>query len=68
MGLKNIHVLFISMAIALCLAFGTWCVSMYRDQGGIGYVAVAIGSFACALGLVFYGNWFLRKMKGIDSR
>jgi hypothetical protein len=68
MGLKNIHVLFISMAIVLCLAFGTWCVTMYRDQQGTGYLAVGVGSFVCAVGLVVYGNWFLRKMKGIDSR
>jgi len=66
MGLKNIHVVFISMAIALSLGFGTWCVSMYRDEGGGGYLAVAIVSFACAVGLTVYGNWFLKKMKGID--
>ena len=67
MGLKNIHIVFISMAIALCLGFGTWCVSMYRDLGGGGYLVVGIVSFVCALGLTVYGNWFLKKMKGIHQ-
>jgi hypothetical protein len=65
MGLKNIHLLFISMAIALALGFGAWCVWMFRNQGGGGYLLVSAGSFAAGLGLAVYGNWFLRKMKGI---
>jgi hypothetical protein len=65
MGLKNIHLLFISMAIALAVGFGAWCVWMFRNQGGGGgYLLVGAGSFATALGLAVYGNWFLRKMKG----
>jgi hypothetical protein len=65
MGLKNIHVLFISMAVALCLGFGTWCVVMYRNLAAGGYLVVGILSFACALGLTIYGNWFVKKMRGI---
>jgi hypothetical protein len=64
MGLKNIHLLFISMAIALALGFGAWCVWMFRGQGGGGYLAVGAASFATGIGLVVYANWFLRKMKG----
>jgi len=64
MGLKNIHLLFISMAIALALGFGAWCVWMFRVQGGGGYLVVAAGSFLIGIVLTVYGNWFLRKMKG----
>jgi len=64
MGLKNIHLLFISMAIALTLGFGGWCVWMFRGQGGGGYLAVGAASFATGVALVVYGNWFLKKMKG----
>ena len=64
MGLKNIHLLFISMAIALALGFGAWCVWMFRGQGGGGYLVVAAGSFFTGIVLTVYGNWFLRKMKG----
>ena len=66
MGLKNIHLLFISMAIATCLGFGAWCVWRFRDVGGGAYLVAGIGSFGIAVGLTAYGNWFLKKMKGIQ--
>lgn len=65
MGLKNIHIVFISMAIALALGLGSWCVSMYRDEGGAGYLAASLLSFGTAVGLAAYGTWFLKKMKGM---
>jgi hypothetical protein len=67
MGLKNIHVVFISMAIALCLGLGWWCVVMFRNQGGPSYLVFGLASFGAALGLTVYGNWFLRKMKGLHT-
>jgi hypothetical protein len=66
-GLKNIHLLFISMAVALCLGFGAWCVWRFRDVGGAGLLAAAVASFGSGLGLTFYGNWFLKKTKGMSS-
>ena len=67
MGLKNIHLLFISMAVALCLAFACWSVWMYGDQGPGGYLAVAVVALSAAVGLVVYGSWFLKKMKGLHT-
>jgi hypothetical protein len=67
MGLKNIHLVFISMAVALCLAFASWAVWMYEYQGPGGYLAVAALALSAAVGLVIYGNWFIRKMKGLHT-
>ena len=67
MGLKNIHLVFISMAVALCLVFGGWSVWMYRDQGQGGYLAVAVVALSAAVGLIVYGSWFLKKMKGLHT-
>ncbi len=67
MGLKNIHLFFIAMAVALSVAFGAWCVWMYSTQGGGGYLVVAGVSFASALALVGYANWFLYKMRGMPD-
>lgn len=67
MGLKNIHVVFISMAIALGLAVGSWALSMYGDGGGRGYLVFAALSFASAVGLAVYGSWFLKKTKDLGS-
>ena len=67
MGLKNIHLLFISMAVALCLGFGSWCIWRFREVGGAGLLVAGIGSFVSGLALTIYGNWFVKKMKGISS-
>ena len=67
MGLKNIHLVFISMAVALCLAFASWSVWMYEYQGPASYLAVAVVAVSAALGLILYGSWFLRKMKGLPT-
>lgn len=67
MSLKNIHVVFITLATLLCLLFASWCWEAYRAEGGAGMLAFAVGSFGAALGLVVYGTWFLRKMKGIGT-
>lgn len=67
MGLKNIHLVFISMAVALCVAFTSWSLWMYRDQGQGGYLAAAVVAFCAAVGLILYGSWFLKKMKGLHT-
>jgi hypothetical protein len=68
MGLKNIHLLFIAMAVALCVAFGAWCVWMYGAQARWGYLVGGAVSFAAALGLMAYGNWFLNTRKGMHDQ
>jgi hypothetical protein len=67
LGLRNIHVVFIAMAIALCLGFGAWCILRFRGEAGVGYLVFGIASFAVAVVLTAYGNWFLKKkIKGSD--
>jgi hypothetical protein len=56
MSLKAFHVFFISVAVLLCLGFGVWCLRQ------TGYLAMGIGSFVVAVGLVCYEIVFLRKL------
>ncbi|MGH7821042.1 MAG: hypothetical protein ACRD2A_08215 [Vicinamibacterales bacterium] len=67
MSLKNIHLLFISLSTALSIFFGSWCVWIYRDGAGLGYLAGGILSFAAAFALALYGNWFVRKMRRLPT-
>ncbi len=67
MGLKNIHLLFIAMAVTLSVAFGAWCVWMFGAEGRWGYLVGGATSFAAAAGLVGYGSWFLNMRKGIPN-
>lgn len=60
MSLKLFHVVFIAAALALALWTGMWALG----EGSAVWLAVA--SFAAAAGLVVYGAWFLRKMRGVS--
>ncbi len=67
MGLKTFHIFFIVVSTALCVAFGLWSIGDYSAHGGgTASLATGIGSFICALVLVCYGVWFLRKLKNVS--
>jgi len=62
MSLKAFHVLFVTVATLLTLGFGVWSLRV-REAG---YLSLGVISMAVAAGLVIYGVWFLRKMKGVS--
>lgn len=63
MSLKAFHIIFIIFSTLLALGVGMWCLWVDLVEGAPVYLAGAIASFACALGLIIYGIWFYRKMK-----
>jgi len=63
MSLKAFHIIFIIFSTLLALGVGAWCVWVNLVEGVPIYLAGAIASFTCAVGLVIYGFWFYRKMK-----
>jgi hypothetical protein len=63
MSLKAFHIVFVIFSTLLALGVGAWCVWVNLVEGVQIYLAGAVASFACALGLVVYGFWFYRKMK-----
>ncbi len=67
MGLKSFHVFFIVAATLLALGFGMWSVSAWLDNRGGMWLAMGIGSFAVAIGLMVYGWWFLKKLRNVSS-
>jgi hypothetical protein len=65
-SLKAFHVLFIAAATVLAGGLGVWCLREHAAASdGAGTIACAVASFAAAAGLVAYGTWFLRKVKGL---
>jgi hypothetical protein len=63
MSLKAFHIVFIILSTLLALGTGVWCLWVDLVEGAPIYLAGAIASFICAVGLVVYGVWFYRKMK-----
>ena len=65
MGLKAFHIFFIVVSLALCLGFGVWATKDFGQSGNWVHLALGVGSFIGSGGLVWYGIWFLRKLKGV---
>jgi len=63
MSLRAFHLLFIALSVLLAAFFAAWALGQYRVEQRIVYVVTAIGSFACAAGLVWYGMSFQRKTR-----
>jgi len=65
MGLKGFHVFFVCVATLCAFGFGGWAVLDYQRTSSGGTLAMAVLSFVAAVALVFYGLWFLRKLKNV---
>ena len=63
MSLKAFHIFFIVLSTLLALAFGVWGVDDFNRSGSRVHLALGVGSFLASGALVWYGIWFLRKLK-----
>jgi hypothetical protein len=66
MSLKAFHVFFVVVSTLLALGFGVWSVADYSRTGQGGTLAMGIAGFVGAGVLVWYGFWFLRKLKNVS--
>ena len=66
MSLKAFHVFFVIVSTLCALGFGAWAVADYLRTGSGGALAMGILGFAAAVALVWYGLWFLRKLKNVS--
>ena len=65
MSLKAFHIFFIILSTLLALALGVWAVDDFNRSGSLLHLALGVGSFIASGGLVWYGIWFLRKLKNV---
>ncbi len=63
MSLKAFHVFFVIVSVLCALGFGGWSVADYQRTGHGSVLLLGILGFVAAAVLVFYGFWFLRKLK-----
>lgn len=63
MSLKAFHLIFITMAVLLCLIFGGWCLGSDYARAHAGYGAAGYGSFVFAVLLVVYEIVFLKNLR-----
>lgn len=65
MSLKAFHIFFVSVSFLLSLGVSFWAFREYSDEKGTGYVMLGVGILLFAAALVWYGKWFLDKLKDI---
>jgi hypothetical protein len=66
MSLKAFHLVFITASTMLALGFAVWSGLQYAEVGGTMNLTCGIGSVLCAGGLVWYGKYFLKKLKNVS--
>ena len=64
MSLKAVHIVFVIAALLLCAGFGWWSLAAFGETGSGTSLALGVLSLVASGVLVYYGFWFLRKLKG----
>jgi hypothetical protein len=67
MSLKAFHIIFITVSSALALGCGVWLlVSGFSADGTKKDIFFGLGSLVGAAALIFYGRYFLKKLKNVS--
>ncbi|MCH7812905.1 MAG: hypothetical protein IID40_02675 [Planctomycetes bacterium] len=66
MSLKAFHVFFVALSVLLAAGFGGWALNEYRNEGGVANLILGVTSLLGGIGLIVYGRWFLRKLRGVS--
>ncbi|HTO98483.1 MAG TPA: hypothetical protein VMK66_15650 [Myxococcales bacterium] len=66
MSLKAFHVFFVIVSVLCALGFGAWGIGDWMRTGRHGSLVLAVLGFLAAAALIWYGFWFLRKLKNVS--
>ena len=66
MSLKIFHIFFVTVSILFCLGFSFWYFREYARVDGAVNLLLACGTLLFTAALLWYGKWFLNKLKGIE--
>ena len=64
MSLKAFHIVFVVVSVLFTAGFGYWSLTEFKMAGDGLMLTLSLTSFVAAGGLLFYGVWFLRKLRG----
>ena len=66
MSLKAFHVIFVAASIAVSLFMGVWSYLSYQTTGSRTDLIYVVASAMAVNALLWYGRYFLRKLKHIS--
>jgi len=66
MSLKAFHIVLVVASVLLAFGFGAWWLVGYFEGGELTDLIFGVLSVLAGVGLIFYGRYFLRKLKHIS--
>ncbi len=66
MSLKAFHIVFIIASTALAFGFGAWSLKSYSEHHETLDLVSGILSGVAGLALIWYGKYFLKKLKNVS--
>ena len=66
MSLKAFHLIFVTASVAVSVFLGVWSGLAYKQTGARTDLAFAIASGLAVVALLWYGKYFLKKLKHIS--
>lgn len=66
MSLKAFHIVFVTASVLLAFGIAAWAFVNYAEIRRTIDLAAGIGSTLAGVGLLVYGRYFLKKLKGIS--
>ncbi len=58
--------MFVTASVALAIGFGVWGIRDFQRNAEPGSIVAGVLSLISAAALLWYGRWFLRKLKGVS--
>ena len=66
MSLKAFHIVFIIISTLLAFGLTAWAWVSYSHTSRLADLGLGIGSLVAGVALLFYGKYFLKKLKNIS--
>jgi len=67
MGIKNFHIVFVTVSSLLCFGFGGWSWRYAEANQTGGYRMLGAASFGAGVALIAYGFWFWKKISAAQN-
>ena len=64
MSLKSFHIAFVICSVLFSVGFGYWTLQSFQNTGDGLMLSLCLISFVAAAGLLVYGVWFWKKLRG----
>jgi uncharacterized membrane protein SirB2 len=63
MSLRMFHAVFVFLSILLLIGFGTWAMLDYSSGQRTWSLALSLVSYVFGTAMIFYGYWFMKKIR-----